>query len=846
MERKTNPLAFNLKRFLNFLKLFLRNKRAIFGLGIIIAFAFIAVFSSLFTPLTPVGDDPNRTGALAAKRAAPAWLRILPTWLGGVPTFSENYEPLSDPGFPMLTSEGGQLNYSVVQTSQGQSVTVGTDMSVGYSQVVNGFEFPNKNGSMAITFQRSQGTTTGETKVYLYTDFDYPYTGPPARYVGNYELLVNGSYYEQDYLAEQWYVVKLASPKLAEITGGNISILATTPQGMNIAVTTDITDYFLNNATTWALQGYQSWMEWLNGTDTLSGHWDEMKWTISGGSLTNKTYEQLTNSSYSAMYVDTGNASYVGFMNDLEICDPDLSTLDDGPDITRIAKWTSSQTYLTNESLAGSTTLYTSSVAGWPVNTFGVLPYFTVGSNETQEIVQLQMYGPNTIKLQNPLKYDHAANETVELRAKEMRILENLDMARNEKIYVLVRLSITDPYEVYRLQASQVWDPPVYPETTNWAANIHVWNEALVAQSFWRVVVRDIMLNVPVKVRVFIEPAANDFELSTTVFPLVAGTVPIGFYLDALTGDVSIRRSFSGLAENGNWIISRTSAATAISIIDKEQPDAIAKLFTTFPSQYRYGIELTFVDTGYADQNVSTTVYVDDLALKLYGTSYGLLGADQYGRDLWAQLIYGSRVSLYIGLIVSIISIAIGLTVGLVAGYLGGAADQFLMRFNDLLLVLPGLPLMIVLVAVLGARIENLILLLGFLGWNGFARLVRSQVLSLKERPFIEAAKAAGAGTGHIIIRHIVPHVMALVYVSLATAVPGAITAEAALSWLGFYDPTRMSWGRMLHEVFAAGATRNWWWVIPPGLCISLIAVAFILLGFALDDILNPKLRMRK
>jgi peptide/nickel transport system permease protein len=87
---------------------------------------------------------------------------------------------------------------------------------------------------------------------------------------------------------------------------------------------------------------------------------------------------------------------------------------------------------------------------------------------------------------------------------------------------------------------------------------------------------------------------------------------------------------------------------------------------------------------------------------------------------------------------------------------------------------------------------------------------------------------------------------MALVYVSLATSVPGAITAEAALSWLGFYDPTRMSWGRMLHEVFAAGATRNWWWVIPPGLCISLVAVAFILLGFALDDILNPKLRMRK
>jgi peptide/nickel transport system permease protein len=87
---------------------------------------------------------------------------------------------------------------------------------------------------------------------------------------------------------------------------------------------------------------------------------------------------------------------------------------------------------------------------------------------------------------------------------------------------------------------------------------------------------------------------------------------------------------------------------------------------------------------------------------------------------------------------------------------------------------------------------------------------------------------------------------MALVYVSLATSVPGAITAEAALAWLGFYDPTRMSWGRMLHEVFVAGATRNWWWIIPPGLCIALIATAFILLGYALDEVLNPKLRMRR
>jgi peptide/nickel transport system permease protein len=186
------------------------------------------------------------------------------------------------------------------------------------------------------------------------------------------------------------------------------------------------------------------------------------------------------------------------------------------------------------------------------------------------------------------------------------------------------------------------------------------------------------------------------------------------------------------------------------------------------------------------------------------------------------------------------------LVVGLASGYLGGAVDQITMRVNDLMLVLPGLPMLIVLVAVLGARLENLIIFMGLLGWNGFARMVRSQALTLKERPFVEAAKAAGAGTPHILVSHILPNVMSLVYITLATSVPGAVTAEAALSFLGFYDPMRMSWGRMLREAVDAGALNAWWWIVPPGLMISLLAVAFIILGFALDDVLNPKLRMRR
>jgi peptide/nickel transport system permease protein len=261
---------------------------------------------------------------------------------------------------------------------------------------------------------------------------------------------------------------------------------------------------------------------------------------------------------------------------------------------------------------------------------------------------------------------------------------------------------------------------------------------------------------------------------------------------------------------------------------------------------YAIGLKVKLYDSYSNASDVRLSVHFDNLQLALYGTGWGLLGTNQQGFDIWAQLVYGARISLYVGVVAAVLSVSIGLIVGLASGYLGKAVDEVLMRATDVLIVLPGLPLLIVLFSVLGASIENLIILVGLLGWMGFAKLVRSQVLSLRERSYIEAAKAAGSGSGHILFRHVLPNVMGLVYVTLATSVPGAIVAEAALSFLGFYDPYRMSWGRMLQEMQRAHAVWAWWWVLPPGLCIAGISIAFVLLGYALDEVLNPKLRQRR
>lgn len=224
-----------------------------------------------------------------------------------------------------------------------------------------------------------------------------------------------------------------------------------------------------------------------------------------------------------------------------------------------------------------------------------------------------------------------------------------------------------------------------------------------------------------------------------------------------------------------------------------------------------------------------------------------LLGTDDVGRDVFSELMYGSRVSLFIGVTASAISVLIGGAVGVFAGYYGRILEEGLMRFTDIFLVIPHLPFALLIVALAGPNLFNIIVVIGVLSWPSTARIVRSQVISIKERSFIERARAIGAGDGHIITKHILPNVVPLMFANTILIVALAILTESTLSFLGLGDPLAISWGSMLHYAFVSLAISNgaWWYFVPPGICIALVVLGFTFLGYAIDEILNPKLRKR-
>ena len=223
------------------------------------------------------------------------------------------------------------------------------------------------------------------------------------------------------------------------------------------------------------------------------------------------------------------------------------------------------------------------------------------------------------------------------------------------------------------------------------------------------------------------------------------------------------------------------------------------------------------------------------------------LGTDELGRDVFRATLEGARLSLLIGLVATAISIVVGATVGIAAGYRLGLLDGVLMRITDFFLVLPALPLIIVLAALFGQSTVILVLVIGLTSWPSTARIVRSQVLSLRERQFITRIRSLGATDYRIVTGHILSNVLPLIFANTVLVIAGSILAEATLAFLGLGDPVHVSWGTMLHFAFDSGATGRgaWWYVLPPGIGIVLVVLGFVLAGHTLDRVLNPRLRSR-
>ena len=242
------------------------------------------------------------------------------------------------------------------------------------------------------------------------------------------------------------------------------------------------------------------------------------------------------------------------------------------------------------------------------------------------------------------------------------------------------------------------------------------------------------------------------------------------------------------------------------------------------------------------DPDAQVRVTIDNIYAPPNATHW--LGTDDAGKDVLSNLIYGARLSLFVGFFASFISLVIGGLIGLIAGFYGRQVDNLLMRLTDILLVIPDLPLMIVLIALLGRGLGILIFVIGILGWTGTARVVRAQTLSVRERKFVQRARAIGAGNFYIVRRHIFPLVFPLMVVNAVLVISAAILNESTLAFLGLGDPTRLSWGQMLNFAFRRGAMSAgaWWALAPPGIAIIWVVLGLTLLGNGLERIFNPKL----
>jgi peptide/nickel transport system permease protein len=298
-----------------------------------------------------------------------------------------------------------------------------------------------------------------------------------------------------------------------------------------------------------------------------------------------------------------------------------------------------------------------------------------------------------------------------------------------------------------------------------------------------------------------------------------------------------------------------TSTLSARQVTRRRRAQAWRRTWREFRS-HRSGVVGLVILTGFILVAVFAPVLADPDGLEVTKATGGVLeapsaefwlGTDDSGRSVLTLLIWGARISLLVGLLATAISMVIGTLVGLLSGFFEGWPSRVLFRLTEWFLVIPFLPLALVLATVLGRSLLNIALVIGVTSWPATALLIRAQALSVKERPYLERARALGAGRWHQMSRHVLPNVMPMVFANTTLTVALAILAETTLSFLGLGDPTRVSWGSMLEDAFSVGAmtTGAWWFIVPPGLCVVVVVLSFTLIGQALEEIVNTRLRRR-
>jgi peptide/nickel transport system permease protein len=315
-----------------------------------------------------------------------------------------------------------------------------------------------------------------------------------------------------------------------------------------------------------------------------------------------------------------------------------------------------------------------------------------------------------------------------------------------------------------------------------------------------------------------------------------------------------------------------SSAAIAVERARAERWRLIGRRARTFGERYvgrTDGVVGIVILLAFGLLAAFPELFVGRLENALTATAHGLsgpsfahpFGADELGRDMLNLTVHGARISMTIGLMATVITVIFGTLIGVLAGYVGGATDTVLMRISDFFLVLPTVVLAIILAPVvldvigpdaelfgIRATLIVIVVVIGLTSWATTARIIRSQVLSLKERMFVDRARVIGAGSGHIMRRHILPNVMNLIVAQAVLTFATAVFTETTLAFIGLGDPSAPSWGEILNAAETSGAPGlgAWWYIAPPAASVVLVVLAFTLVGNALDDILNPKSTARR